>query len=219
VPIDVLLADDHAVVRDGLRSLLEEIEDIRIVGEAANGLEAVEKAERLGPDVVLMDITMPALNGLEAARQIKARSGRVAVVFLTMHESEQYFLEAVRCGVEGYVPKSAPSEEVVDAIRSAAKGQIYIHPSVAHFLLRSFVRGHAAEDLQDPYASLTAREREILSLIGNGLKTGEMAERLCISPNTVHRHRTALMQKLGLHDRMELLRYCIRRGLVDAQTQ
>lgn len=215
--IDVLLAEDHAVVREGLRHLLAETEDMQVVGEAKDGLEAVQQAEHLSPQVVLMDISMPGLNGIEATRQIKARSSATAVVFLTMHENEEYFLEALRCGAEGYVPKSAPAAEVIEAIRCAAKGQVYLHPSVTRFLLQSFLNGASPDDPSDPYHTLTDREREVLTLIAHGMTTQEMADRLFLSPNTVHRHRTSLMQKLGLHNRLELLRYCIRRGLIDAQ--
>jgi two-component system response regulator NreC len=214
--LKVLLADDHAVVRDGLRGVLGEA-GVEVVGEAADGLEAVRQVELTHPQVVLMDITMPVLNGLEATRQIKDSCPGTAVVFLTMHESEQYFLEALRCGAEGYVPKSASASDVLDAVRSAAEGRVYIHPSVARFLLQNFLRGATREpNGGDPYETLTAREREVLNLIANGLSNGEIAERLFLSPNTVHRHRTSLMQKLGLHDRLELLRFCIKRGLVDA---
>ena len=217
--VTVALADDHAIVRDGLRRVLEEAGDIQVVGEAADGLEAVALAERLHPQVVLMDISMPILGGLEATHQIRARDKNTAVVFLTMHESEQYFLEAMRCGADGYVPKSAPASEVVEAVRSAARGQVYLHPSVARFLLQTFLVRQGAPTLEaDSYTNLTAREREVLSLVANGLSNHEIAERLVVSPNTVHRHRTSLMQKLGLHDRLDLLRYCIQRGLIDPQS-
>lgn len=215
----VLIVDDHAVVRDGLRYLLGAVDGVRVIGEAADGIDAVEQVERLRPRVVLMDISMSGLNGLDAARQVKATHPETAVVFLTMHESEQYFLEALRCGAEGYVPKSAPAADVADAVRSAAEGRVYIHPSVARFLLQNFLRAeHQDGNSEDPYSSLTAREREVLSLIAGGMTTPEIATRLTLSPNTVHRHRVSLMQKLGLHDRMEILRYCIRRGLVDPLT-
>lgn len=216
--ITVLLADDHGVVREGLRRLLEESEDIRVVGEAGDGLEAVRQTELLHPQVVLMDIAMPALNGLEATRQIKDRDPSVAVVFLTMHESEEYFLEALQCRAEGYVPKSAPASEVIEAVQCAARGEVYLHPSVTRFLLQSYLSRTTRGEPRDPYDSLTSREREVLRLVASGLTTQEIADRLFLSPNTVHRHRTSLMQKLGLHDRLDLLRYCIRRGLVDAQS-
>lgn len=215
--IGVLLADDHAVVREGLRRVLEEAADIHVVGEAVDGLEAVRQTEVLHPKVVLMDIAMPALTGLEATRQIKEQQPGVAVVFLTMHESEEYFLEALRCGAEGYVPKSAPAAEVIEAIQCASRGEVYLHPSVTRFLLQNFLQGAAHGDPRDPYESLTAREREVLLLVANGLTTQDIAERLFLSPNTVHRHRTSLMQKLELHDRLDLLRYCLRRGLLETQ--
>ncbi len=214
--ITVLLADDHAVVREGLRRLLQEASaDIEVVGEATTGLETIQQTEILHPRVVLMDIAMPSLSGIEAARHLKATCPSVAIVFLTMHESEEYFLEALRCGAEGYVPKSAPSSDVVDAIQSAARGDVYLHPSVARFLLQNFLNRPASDCAVDSYDSLTPREREILTLVANGMMNQEIAEQLVLSPNTVHRHRTSLMQKLGLHNRLDLLRYCIRRGLVD----
>lgn len=214
--ITVLLADDHVVVREGLRRLLQEASaDIEVVGEATTGLETIQQTEKLHPRVVLMDIAMPSLSGIEAARHLKATCPAVAIVFLTMHESEEYFLEALRCGAEGYVPKSAPSGDVVDAIQSAARGDVYLHPSVTRFLLQNFLNRPAADGTVDSYASLTPREREILTLVANGLTNQEIADQLSLSPNTVHRHRTSLMQKLGLHSRLDLLRYCIRRGLVD----
>ncbi len=213
--IQVLIADDHSVVREGLRRVLEDTEDIRVVGEARDGVEAVHQAERLRPQVILMDIAMPNLSGMDATRDIKAGYPDVAVVFLTMHESEQYFLEALRSGAEGYVPKSALAEDVVDAIRSAARGQVYLHPSVARFVLQGFLQLGTRVETDDPYHALTPREQEVLTLVASGLTNREIATRLVLSPNTVHRHRQSLMQKLGLHDRMDLLRYCIRRGLVD----
>lgn len=217
--ITVLLADDHAVVREGLRHLLEDAAaDIEVIGEAASGLEAIQQTEALHPRVVLMDIAMPAINGLEAAHQLKTRNPSVAVVFLTMHESAEYFLEALRGGADGYIPKSAPSTEVIEAIQSAARGEVYLHASVMRFLLQSFLNRPTPDDASDPYQSLTPREREILSLVANGLTNQEIGERLVLSPNTVHRHRTSVMQKLGLHNRFDLLRYCIRRGLVDPST-
>jgi DNA-binding NarL/FixJ family response regulator len=212
--IRVVLADDHAIVRDGLRRILQETGDIEVVGEAGDGQEAVALAERLLPHVMLMDISMPALNGMQATRSIKARSPRVAVVFLSMHESEQYFLEALRCGAAGYVPKSAPASDVVDAVRAAAAGQVYLHPSVARFLLHAFlVSGTPSEPGGQAYAGLTPRERETLGLVAAGMTNQEIAVQLDLSPNTVHRHRTNLMHKLGLHDRLEVLRYCVQWGL------
>jgi two-component system response regulator NreC len=216
--ISVLLADDHGVVREGLRRYLEDADDIQVTGEAADGLEAIEKAQTLHPQVILMDIAMPILGGLEATREIKRTTPHVAVVFLTMHESEEYFLEALRSGANGYVPKSAPAAEVVEAVRCAARGQVYLHPSVTRFLLQGYLGRNVADDTQDSYQALTPREREVLSMVVNGLTTHDIASRLFLSPNTVHRHRNNLMQKLELHDRLDLLRYCLRRGLIDLES-
>ena|SRR5579883_3115697 len=209
----ILIADDHPLFRDGLRSRLE-ARGIEVVGEATDGLDAIRQVERLQPRVVLMDIAMPSLSGLEAARRLKASFPEVAVVFLTMHESEEYFLEALRCGAEGYVPKSAPSSEVIDAIQSAARGDVYLHPSVTRFPLQGFLQRPTADNV-DLYDNLTPRERDILTLVAQGLTNQAIAEQMMLSPNTVHRHRTSLMQKLGFHNRLDLLRYCIRKGLVD----
>lgn len=214
----VLIVDDHAIMRDGLRRMFEDTDDITVVGEAADGLEAVQKAAQLCPQVVLLDISMPQMSGLEAVRRIKDVVPETAVVFLTMHESEQYFLEALRYRAEGYVPKSAPASEVLEAVRCAGSGQVYLHPSVTRFLLETYFDRPAQEDASDPYHTLTPREREILNLVAVGLTNQDIAQRLVLSPHTVHRHRTNLMQKLGLHDRMHLLRYCIRRGLIDPVT-
>lgn len=214
---DVLLAEDHTVVREGVRHLLEETEDIRVIGEAQDGLTAIRQAELLHPQVVLMDISMPGLSGLEAARQIKSQCPNIAIVFLTMHENEEYFFEALRCGAEGYVPKSAPAAEVLEAIRFAADGKVYIHPSVARFLLQSFLHQPASVSIADANPALTEREREVLTMVAHGLTTQEIADRLYLSPHTVHRHRTSVMQKLGLHNRLELLRHCIRHGLIDPE--
>ena len=214
--ISVVLVDDHAIVRDGLRRILHESGDIKVVGEAGDGQAAVALTERLHPQVVVMDISMPLLSGVEATRLIKARCPGVAVVFLSMHESEQYFLEALRCGAEGYVPKSAPASDVIDAVRGAAAGQVYLHPSVARYLLQALFVQHATPDPRDHgYSNLTSRERETLRLVAEGLTNHEIAARQELSPNTVHRHRTSLMHKLGLHDRLQLLRYCMQHGLTE----
>lgn len=216
--ITIVLADDHAVVRDGIRHVLEdEAPELEVIGEASDGLETLRLAETLKPRVMLIDIAMPEMNGLEVGREIKRRYPAVAVVFLTMYDSEEYFLEALRCGAEGYIPKSAPTSDVISAIRCAAHGEVYLHASVTRFLLKTVLSDVKAKKLDDPYESLTAREREILAMIANGLSNQEIGEELDLSPNTVHRHRNSLMQKLGLHSRFDLLWYCVRRGLVSPQ--
>ncbi|MBI2846772.1 MAG: response regulator transcription factor [Chloroflexi bacterium] len=215
--IKVLLADDHAVVRSGLRMLLEAEGDIEVVGEARDGLEAIRKAEQLTPDVILMDISMPGLSGLEAARRIKKERPQINILFLTMHQSEEYFFQALQAGGSGYVPKSALDTEVIAAVRTVSRGLSYLHPSVSQMLVADYVERAKAGEKLDPYESLTDREKEILHLIAAGHSNKEIAEKLSISINTVHNHRANLMEKLGLHNRMELLKYAIRKGLVEKE--
>jgi two-component system response regulator NreC len=215
--IRVLLVDDHAVVRTGLKLVLESEGDIEVIGEARDGFEAIEKARELAPDVVLMDITMPRLNGLEAARQIRKESPQIAVLFLTMHQSEEYFFQALKVGGAGYIPKSAQDTEVLLAVRSVKAGHTYLHPSVAQMLVSDYLERVRGGGAMDPYESLTDREKEVLHLIAAGYTNREIAERLHLSVNTVHNHRTSIMEKLGLHNRMELLKYAIRKGLVSEE--
>lgn len=214
----VLLADDHNVVRAGLRLLLENRGDMEVVGEATDGFAAVEMAKELSPDVVLMDITMPGLNGLEAARQIRRRDSLVGILMLTMHQEEEFFFNAIKVGASGYVPKAAQESEVLEAVRTVGAGKTYIHPSVAKSLVTHYLEMTRAEELADPYERLTDREKEILHLIAAGNTNREIAEALFISVNTVHNHRTSIMDKLGLHNRMELLKYAIRKGLISDET-
>ncbi|MEK7777180.1 MAG: response regulator transcription factor [Chloroflexota bacterium] len=210
----VLLADDHSLVRAGLRLLLESEGDIEVVGEAADGFEAVAKAKELSPDVVLMDITMPKLNGLEAARQIQKRKLAVGILFVTMHQSQEFFLQALRAGASGYIPKCAQGAEMLVAVRVVRAGQTYVHPSVAKSLVSAYLEQPSCGEINDPYESLTDRERETLQLIAAGHTNQKAAELLHLSVNTIHNHRTSMMNKLGLHNRMELLKYAIRKGLI-----
>ncbi len=210
----LLLADDHSVVRSGLRLLLQSDGDIEVVGEAADGMEAVAKAKELLPDVVLMDITMPRLNGLEAARQIRRENDKVAILFLTMHQNEEYFFQALNVGGSGYVPKSAEDTEVLTAVRAAAVGETYIHPSVARILVTDYLGRNRHAVAQDPYETLTSREKEVFHYIASGQTNRQIAEALQLSANTVHNHRTSIMEKLGLHNHMELLKYGIRKGII-----
>ncbi len=214
VKIKVLLADDHAVVRKGIRLMLESEGDMEVVGEAEDGFEAMAMTEQLKPDVVLMDITMPKLNGLEAARQLKKSNDRVGVLFLTMHQGEEYFFQALKVGGSGYIPKSAQDTEVLAAIRTVAEGKPYLHPSVAHMLVSDYLERARTGTPEDPYERLTDREKEILHLVASGHTNRQIADKLHLSINTVHNHRSSLMEKLGLHDRIELLKYAIRKGLV-----
>ena len=216
--IKTLLVDDHHVVRSGLRLLLESEDDIDVVGEAVDGLEAVQKAEALCPDVILMDISMPKLNGLEATRQIRQRDTSVGIIVLTMHEREEYFLQALKFGATGYVPKSAIDGEMLDAVRVVASGQVYIHPSVAKGLVNDYLGMVKATEVGDPYGRLTNREKEVFQFIASGATNREISESLHLSVNTVHNHRTKIMSKLGFHNRIDLLKFAMKRGLLDEDT-
>ncbi|MBI2831580.1 MAG: response regulator transcription factor [Chloroflexi bacterium] len=212
--IKVLMVDDHAVLRDGIRALLDMHDDIEIVGEASEGREAIEKAVALSPDVVIMDIAMPGMDGLEATRRIAKKNPKVKVLILTQHDNREYILSAIKAGVAGYVPKRAMGSELVSAIRAVHKGESFLYPSAASALIEVYLR--QSED--EPYDRLTDREREILKLIAEGHTSREIAERLFISLKTVLGHRTKIMEKLDIHNRTELIKYAMRKGLVTMDT-
>ncbi len=211
----ILLVDDHAVVRMGLRMLLEGEDNLEIVGEASSASEAIETGARLMPDVVLMDVGLPDLSGIDATREIKRISPNTAIVALTIHEDEEYFFRMLDAGASGYVPKRAAPDELLDAIRIAASGEVYIYPSLAKLLVRDYLNQqneimNEASSLDD----LTPREREVLTLLAEGSSNQEIAEALSISPKTVSRHRENIMGKLNLHSRTELVKYAIRKGII-----
>ena len=213
--IRLLLVDDHAVVRSGLRMLLENERDVEIVGEASSASEAMEAALRLKPNVILMDIGLPDLSGIDATREIKKRAPDVSVVALTIHEDEEYFFKMLEAGASGYVPKRAAPEELLTAIRAAGTGQVYLYPSLAKLLVRDYLDGGRASDEQSS-SDLTDREQEVLSYLAEGASNEEIATSLVISPKTVARHRENIMRKLNLHSRAELVRYAIRKGIIKA---
>jgi DNA-binding NarL/FixJ family response regulator len=206
----VLLADDHRLLREGLRLVLDVQPGITVVGEAEDGRQAVEMAEELHPDVVVMDIAMPNLNGLEAARHIKRTHPDVKIVILTMHENRHYFREIVRLGVAGCVLKRSAATELVAAIRAAAHGHTFYSPAVTSFLLADY-RALPGNGYVDPVEGLTIREREVLTLVADGKTNQEIATALDVSIKTVQTHRAHLMQKLGTHDRTELVKYAMHK--------
>jgi two-component system, NarL family, response regulator NreC len=215
--LKVLLADDHQILRQGLKVLLKAQTDLVLAGEAADGLEAVRLAERLEPDVVVMDLMMPGLSGLEATRQLTRRCPRTRVVVLSMHADAAYVAEAVRAGAAGYVLKAACAEDLVQAIRAVADGEHYFSPPVNEMAVAAYLR--ETEGLPaDPYDTLTDREREVLQLTAEGHSGTEIAHRLFISPRTVESHRANVMRKLGLHNQKELVRYAVERGLLGGGT-
>jgi len=213
--LKLLLVDDHAVVRFGLRMLLEEQDNLEIVGDAATGREAIDAVIRLQPDIVLMDIGLPDISGIEATREIKKIREETAVVVLTIHEDEAYFFNMLQAGASGYVPKRAAPEELVTAIQAAARDEVYIYPSLAKLLVTDFVK-HG--DPRDParHPDLTPRESEVIVPLAEGATNFEIGEKLNISPKTVARHRENIMAKLNLHSRADLVRYAIRKGIIRA---
>jgi len=211
----LLLVDDHAVVRSGLRMLLENDRDVEIVGEAGTASEALEAAIRLKPNVILMDIGLPDMSGIDATREIKKRCPDASIVALTIHEDEEYFFKMLEAGASGYVPKRAAPEELLTAIRAAATGQVYLYPSMAKLLVRDFLSG--GRPAADQTASdLTDREQQVLTFLAEGANNEEIAAALVISRKTVARHRENIMRKLNLHSRAELVRYAIRKGIIKA---
>jgi two-component system, NarL family, response regulator NreC len=211
----LLLVDDHAVVRSGLKMLLEDERDVEIIGEAATAAEALESALRLKPNVILMDIGLPDLSGIDATREIKKRCPDAFIVALTIHEDEEYFFKMLEAGASGYVPKRAAPEELITAIRAAATGQVYLYPSLAKLLVRDFLSGGRAPGDQTT-SDLTNREQEVLTYLAEGANNEEIAASLVISRKTVARHRENIMRKLNLHSRAELVRYAIRKGIIKA---
>ncbi len=216
-PINILLADDHTLVRQGIRRLLEEQPDFEVVGEAADGREAVAETARLQPDVILMDIAMPGMSGLEATEIIKQRFPKIQVLLLTVHDDEEYLFRALKVGASGYVLKEAEATELVLAIEAAHRGEVFLSPSVTRRLVHDYLRrvGEGADEERQRLEELTERQREVLQLIAEGYTTQEIAAKLVISPYTVQTHRQNIMRKLNLHNRAELIKYAMRHGLTE----
>ncbi|MCL5962277.1 MAG: response regulator transcription factor [Chloroflexi bacterium] len=214
--IKVLLVDDHPVLRVGLRTLLENEPDMEVVGEAGNGDEAVDLARRLCPDVVVMDIAMPGMNGLEATRRIRKLSccDAIQVVVLTVHAQERYLFPVLQAGASGYVLKSAADTELVQAIRVVANGGVFLYPSATRLLLEDYLSRARSGEEQDSYDQLGESERGVLRLAAEGYTGPEIAERLVLSVKTVETYRARIMEKLGLHSRADLVRYALRKGLL-----
>jgi DNA-binding NarL/FixJ family response regulator len=209
----IVLADDHPVVRQGLRALLEAEEDLRVIGEASDGLEAVRLVERLKPNVLVTDLMMPGLSGMEVTRQVHDLSVGTRSVVLSMHASEAYVLEALKYGAAAYVMKEATATELVHAVREVAAGRRYLSPPLTTGVLDAYVQ-KVRDAAGDPHESLTTREREVLHLAAEGHTSAEIARRLFLSPRTVETHRAAMMRKLGLRTQTDLVRYAIRRGIL-----
>ncbi len=211
----VLLADDHALVRHGLRMVLDAEADLEVVSEAGDGAEAIERGLEPGVDLAILDITMPRMTGLQAARELHRRRPQLQILMLSMHQNERYLYESLRAGASGYVLKSVVDRDLVEACRAAMRGEKYLYPGALTPLIRDLLDG-ARDDLPSmPEDPLTPRETEIIKLIAESYSTKQIAEALVISEKTVDRHRTNILEKLGMHDRVELVRYAIRSGLVE----
>lgn len=211
--VTVLLADDHPIVRHGLRHLLEEESNIRIVGEASNGLQAVQLTEKFKPNVLILDIMMPDLNGLEVLRQVKERSTATCCIVLSMQSADVYVVEALKAGALGYVLKETGPSELLNAVQQVVAGHRYLSPRISERLIDVLIQT-TEKAPADPYQTLTNREREVLQMAAEGLSTSEIAKRLSISPRTAELHRGKMMNKLGLHNQTELIRYALKRGIL-----
>ncbi len=206
----VLIVDDHPLVRKGIRSVLEAEPSIEVVGEASDGMEALKECAALNPDVMILDITMPLLNGLEVSSRVRSEHPRTKVILLTMHEEDEYFFQALSVGASGYMVKGARSEELITAIHSVMQGGVYLQPSLAKELVTDYLRTKAAT----AYDGITQREVEVLQLIAEGLTNKQIGEKLFISITTVQTHRAHLMEKLNLHTQADLIKYAMRKGLL-----
>ena len=209
----IVLADDHHVVRQSFRLLLEAEPDFHVLGEAASGLETIELVERLRPDVVIVDVMMPELNGIEVARRTKKQFPKTVIVVLSMHENEAYVVEALRAGVSAYVLKKSTARELVYAIRQGIAGHLFLSPPLSEHAIEAYLEKAQGSDL-DPYETLTSREREVLHLAAEGLNNTAIAARLSISPRTVEMHHGNLMRKLHLRNQAELIRFALQRGII-----
>ena len=212
--IRVLVVDDHTIVRDGICALLALAGDIEVVGEATNGNEAIDKVRELNPDVVLMDIAMPIMGGLDATRRINKESPNTKVLVLTQYDDKEYFFPVLESGALGFISKAAASSELIAGIRSVYKGDSYLSPSVAKLLVENYQNTVGKNPRKDPYNKLTEREREVFKLLAEGHSTQKIAEMLVITPKTAEGHKTNLMAKLGVHNRVDLVKYAIRKGII-----
>ena len=210
----IVLADDHQIVRQGLRSLLDAEADMKVVGAASTGLEAVELIDQLRPDILVTDMMMPELNGIEVARQALQRSPATRVIVLSMHANEGYVTQALRNGALGYVLKDSSLEELVEAVRTVLQGRRFLSASISERMIEIYIQNEKAASVDDPYETLTNREREVLQMVAEGHSSTEIADRLTISARTVETHRSNLMRKLNLSNQTELIRYAIRKGIL-----
>jgi DNA-binding NarL/FixJ family response regulator len=217
--IRVLIADDHAILREGLRAILEKSHDIEVVGEAADGRQAVEKCRQLEPDVVLMDVAMPGLGGLEATIEIKSTHPKIKVLVVTQYENKEYVFRFLKAGAAGYVLKKSASTDLISAIRSVYQGGSFLHPDVTQAVIKGYLQQESEDLGKDPYEQLTDREKQVLKLVAEGMSNKQIADLLFVSVKTVMGHRTHLMEKLNLHSRTEVVKFAIRKGLIELKPE
>jgi DNA-binding NarL/FixJ family response regulator len=212
--VRILLADDHTLVRNGLRKILQERDDWEVVGEAGDGRETVRQAAELKPDIAILDITMPLLNGIEATRQLVRRQPDLRVLILSMHATEAYIVQALKAGARGYLLKDSADTELIRAVAALAIGKSYFSPAVSKVMLDDYVRHLADKGIEDRYESLSEREREIFQLVAEGHSNKQIATMLYLSPATIDTHRSHILQKLDVHNTAELVLYAVRRGVI-----
>jgi two-component system response regulator NreC len=215
--IRIVIADDHAVLRSGLKKLLSDQPDINVIGEAIDGNEAISQSVKLEPDVLLLDITMPGLGGIDAIREIKAKTPKVAIIVLTMHEDEGHFIEALKSGVSGYIPKKAADTELITAIRAVYEGENYIYHSFSKTMVTQILNNDNSNGVKevDSYETLSQREQEIFILLAQGFTNQQIASQLFLSVKTIETYKARVMNKLNLHSRVELVRFALKRNLLE----
>lgn len=218
-PIKIFLADDHTIVRQGLAKLLEAESDLEVIGEAKDGREAVNKVQKLKPDIVIMDIAMPLLNGIEATRQIKKILPQTKIIILSMHSHDRYISELIGLGASGYLLKDSTGGEIIKAISAAVKGDVYLSPTISRRVIDDYLTLKKTSSREDLYAKLSNREREVFQIIAEGRSTKEVSDILCVSPSTVKTHRANIMEKLKIENISQLIQFAIRLGIVDVQSQ
>lgn len=217
-PVTIFLSDDHTIVRQGLAKLLESEPGFKIVGEAKDGREAVRKVEALRPDIVLMDIAMPVLNGIEATRQIRKGCPRTKIIILSMHSHDRYISELLSLGASGYLLKDSNGMDIIKAIHAAINGNTYLSPSISRRVVEDYVSLRTSSPREEAYNRLSDREREVFQMLAEGRSTREISEILCISPSTVKTHRTKIMEKLNMTNLSQVIQFAIQLGLVDIQS-
>jgi len=213
----IVIAEDHTILREGLRSLLSTHSEFEVVGEAKDGHEAIHQSEKLKPDLILTDLSMPRMNGMEAVREIKKRTPDTKIIVLTVHKNEEYILATLRAGADGYVIKDSTHSELVMAIKSVLSGKSFLSPEISEKVIEGYLEGRKSLKTLTPWETLTQREREILKLIAEGFKNKEIADELCISVKTVEKHRANLMEKLDLHNASVLTAFAMDKGLISRE--